>query len=457
MDPNNLKYFSCAEVDGGRLRPHQAEGVALMATTPKTLCADPVGAGKTVQAAGLIAHLAETGEVSSDHPALVLTMGSQLAHQTATELSRFLPALTVLGLAGHRGLASSASERRRWETLNRPAHVKVMTYSQWRTRRQLWEGPVPSVLVLDEVSALKGGGADYEAVMSIASDATRVHMFSATPYENDPVEMWLIYSLLHLPDLPTLADFENYYVAWREYDNRRQPVGWATDLAAEYFRQLTAPHFFRWEEAVADLKRPTYARADRWVPLSPGQARLMAAADRNDGLKRHQAQKAIVTGAVSGLSARALEAARLVAEIVDRDPTGKVLIIAESLTELDLIASDLTKAGIGWTEVRGETKQTDRADVVERYRSDSELRVLLGSKVLERGLNLQFCRYLITVGLPDNPARLEQQIGRIVRHGSPFYAVEHYVVLTECAYDRSAARRVLRKEEHAAMVITATP
>lgn len=191
------------------------------------------------------------------------------------------------------------------------------------------------------------------------------------------------------------------------------------------------------------------------MPLSLEQAALMAATSRLDGLQRHQAQKGIVTGAIGGPSVRALEAARVIQQIVDHDPSGKVLVIGEHLAELDAIAAILSEAGIGWAEVRGETKQGGRIDVVRSFRSDSKLQVLLGSKVVERGLNLQFCQYLVTAGLPDNPARLHQQVGRIVRHGSPFNEVTHYVVLSDSSYDRAAERRVQRKEEQAGMVIEA--
>ncbi len=63
MNPQKLTFLAYDELDGGRLRQHQTEGIAIMMATRKTLCADPVGAGKTVQAAGLIAHLAEVAEV----------------------------------------------------------------------------------------------------------------------------------------------------------------------------------------------------------------------------------------------------------------------------------------------------------------------------------------------------------------------------------------------------------
>ena len=59
MTISKLKQFNYSELHGGEFRRHQAEGIAFMAMNTHTLCGDPVGAGKTVQAAGLIAHLVE--------------------------------------------------------------------------------------------------------------------------------------------------------------------------------------------------------------------------------------------------------------------------------------------------------------------------------------------------------------------------------------------------------------
>jgi hypothetical protein len=279
-------------------------------------------------------------------------------------------------------------------------------------------------------------------------------MFSATPYENDPTEMWRIYALLNLSHLPGQEEFGRRYVEWRAVDRGQpRPVGWLTPQVAEEFRRLTAAHYLRREWALEDLVLPKYQRWDWWVPLSSAQQGPMEAANRLTGLQRHQQQKAVVTGAVGVPSARGVEAARLVGQLLERDRDAKVLVIVESMTELETVAAGLTDRGIGWAEVRGQTKQSDRVGVVEWFRDDPGCRVLIGSKVLERGLNLQFCRYLVTVGLPDNPGRVEQQVGRIVRHGSPFPEVTHYVVLADCDFDRATARRVLRKERNAALVM----
>ncbi|SDX98177.1 hypothetical protein SAMN05660209_01732 [Geodermatophilus africanus] len=91
FDVHNLRSFDYGTLAGGRFKPHQAEGIAIMATTPKTLCADPTGAGKTVQAGGVLAVLADWRNLPRDRPALVVTRGRHLAAQTAADLARYLP------------------------------------------------------------------------------------------------------------------------------------------------------------------------------------------------------------------------------------------------------------------------------------------------------------------------------------------------------------------------------
>ncbi|MGY2079714.1 helicase-related protein [Modestobacter sp. SYSU DS0657] len=450
MIDKNLKYFAYDELDGGQLKPHQAEGIAVMATTSKTVCADPVGAGKTVQAAGLIAHLAERGGVSEHRPVLWLTEGTTLAEQTARELRRFLPALTIRNLAGLR--AMDASEERRQRAVAELAHVKVMTFAQWAVRGHLWHGPM-SVVILDEVSALKGGGARYTAARSATAEAGRVHAFTATLYENDPMEVWHVYSLLHLTQLPSKRDFGIDFVEWRVYETNDQPWGWISAAAAARFRDLTSAHYFRREDCLATLRRPEYVRRDvLWVPLSREQAQSMRRIDRESwGLERLQRQEQVITGKWVP-STRARRAAQLVDELVSSDRTAKALLIAESMLELDAVAAELRTRGIGYVELRGATRKQDRSSLVEDFRADPDVSVLLGSKVVERGLNLQFCRYLISVGLPDNPARLDQAVGRVTRHGSPYPRVDHWVVLNDHEFDRKAVDRLARKDEQAGLL-----
>ena len=62
--------------------------------------------------------------------------------------------------------------------------------------------------------------------------------------------------------------------------------------------------------------------------------------------------------------------------------------------------------------------------------------MLIGSKVLERGLNLQHCRVLLSLDSSWNPAREAQRTGRICRIGSPHASVEHVTFLGDTPVTR---------------------
>ena len=59
----------------------------------------------------------------------------------------------------------------------------------------------------------------------------------------------------------------------------------------------------------------------------------------------------------------------------------------------------------------------DKQSIIDRFREDSSINVLLSSEVASEGVDLQFCRMLINYDLPWNPMKVEQRIGRIDRLG----------------------------------------
>ncbi len=58
-----------------------------------------------------------------------------------------------------------------------------------------------------------------------------------------------------------------------------------------------------------------------------------------------------------------------------------------------------------------------KEDILDAFRTDKEIRVLLSSEVGSEGIDLQFCRVLVNYDLPWNPMRVEQRIGRLDRLG----------------------------------------
>jgi SNF2 family DNA or RNA helicase len=85
-----------------------------------------------------------------------------------------------------------------------------------------------------------------------------------------------------------------------------------------------------------------------------------------------------------------------------------------------------------------------RAERLERFRDDPDVRVLIGTTSIERSLNLQAARYLVAVDTILNPARMQQIAGRIKRAGSAFRTVYLLTILLrhtqEAHYPRLLAR-----------------
>ena len=97
-------------------------------------------------------------------------------------------------------------------------------------------------------------------------------------------------------------------------------------------------------------------------------------------------------------------------------PNEKVVLFSYFRGTLNYLAERLGSIGIEGLVLMGGMKE-DKTDVIERFRSDRSIRILLSSEVASEGVDLQFCRFLVNYDLPWNPMKVEQRIGRIDRLG----------------------------------------
>lgn len=102
--------------------------------------------------------------------------------------------------------------------------------------------------------------------------------------------------------------------------------------------------------------------------------------------------------------------ARLVAEIAE--PTLVFTLFRSSQTE---IMQGLAREGITATAYHGQLTRLEKDAAVERFRDSGG--VLVATESGGEGRNLQFCRNLVNFDLPWNPMRIEQRVGRIHRIG----------------------------------------
>ena len=97
-------------------------------------------------------------------------------------------------------------------------------------------------------------------------------------------------------------------------------------------------------------------------------------------------------------------------------PNEKVIIFSFFRETINYLAERLAEAGISGSILMGGMDKP-KQQVIDEFRNDPNVRVLISSEVASEGVDLQFCRVLVNYDLPWNPMKVEQRIGRIDRIG----------------------------------------
>ena len=106
----------------------------------------------------------------------------------------------------------------------------------------------------------------------------------------------------------------------------------------------------------------------------------------------------------------------LVKEIRSRGDDEKILIYTRHPTTLKYIVEKLGQFNLKIIEFMGGLDREEKTRRIEAFKND-ESDILISTDTGAEGLNFQFCRNLINYDLPWNPMSVEQRIGRLDRIG----------------------------------------
>jgi superfamily II DNA or RNA helicase len=114
----------------------------------------------------------------------------------------------------------------------------------------------------------------------------------------------------------------------------------------------------------------------------------------------------------------------------------KIIVFAIFKKTIKYLNVRLKKAGYNPVMIYGDSK-INKFEVLEQFRTDNSIDVLLSSEVGSEGLDMQFCNCLVNYDLPWNPMVVEQRIGRIDRFGqeSPKVNIYNIVVMDTIVED----------------------
>jgi SNF2 family DNA or RNA helicase len=262
---------------------------------------------------------------------------------------------------------------------------------------------------------------------------------SATPVQNDLIELYNLLTLLKPGIFKTLKEFRAAYMV---AGKPRQPAN------PERLRELMRAAMVRNTRAVVALKLPRRHAATIRVEGSERErgayqelaaaARRLAAEGANRLVLRHLlgaagSSPAAAAAAVERFRERRVhdpgwqalaqrfasagnggkEAALI--DLLRRNPYEKKLVFVHYRETLDHLADLLAREGFAFARFEGGLSGPDKDAAIAQFRD--RVPVLLCTESGGEGRNIQFCNTLINFDVPWNPMAIEQRIGRIDRIG----------------------------------------
>jgi len=107
---------------------------------------------------------------------------------------------------------------------------------------------------------------------------------------------------------------------------------------------------------------------------------------------------------------------KVLSEFLITQADEKIILFTAFRTTAIYLVDRLNKGNISATLVWGNMSRP-KQEVIDDFREDKKLKVLVSTEVAAEGVDLQFCHVLVNYDLPWNPMRVEQRIGRIDRLG----------------------------------------
>jgi SNF2 family DNA or RNA helicase len=265
-------------------------------------------------------------------------------------------------------------------------------------------------------------------------------LLSATPVQNDLIELYNLLTLLKPGIFKTQKDFRAAYMT---PGKPRQPAN------PERLRALMRDAMIRNTRAVAALKLPRRHAATIKVDAAAGEAEayadLAAIARRlaaEGGVGRQRLTLHHLMSAAGSCPAAAAGALERIAERKSADPawaglrerwaaigTGgkeaaliellrsnpqeKKLVFVHSRETLVHVSGRLAAAGLAFARFDGSLSGPEKDAAIVEFRDHAP--ILLCTQSGGEGRNIQFCNTLINFDVPWNPMAIEQRIGRIGR------------------------------------------
>jgi superfamily II DNA or RNA helicase len=411
---------------------HQIETVrkVLKQFHGRVLLADEVGLGKTIEAGMVLKEYLLRGMAER---ILVLTPAA-LVGQWREELeTKFGFACATTQDALLRDDAAAFWSQRRI--------IASISAARRQEHAERLRGHNFDLVIVDEAHHLRDRSSQSWKLVD-ALNKRFLLLLSATPVQNDLVELYNLLTLLKPGIFKTQKEFRSAYMT---PGHPRRPAN------SERLRELMRGAMIRNTRAVVALKLPRRHALTLKIDGAPDEA--AAYAELAGAVRRFAGERTVgrhglalqhllsaagssphaAAGAVARFAARhpddkawqalaerwafirtgGKEAALL--DLLRRNPAEKKLVFVHSRETLARLAELLARNRIDFARFDGSLSGPEKDHAIVEFRE--RVPVLLCTESGGEGRNIQFCNTLINFDVPWNPMAIEQRIGRIDRIG----------------------------------------
>ncbi len=309
-------------------------------------------------------------------------------------------------------------------------------------------GPVYDLVIVDEAHHLKQ---QKTLAFQLVSRLKKKYilLLTATPVENDLEELFNLITLLQPGQLETSASFKRKYLTRGDplkpknaaelkklvrevmVRNRRSDTGAIkAKRHAEVIEVVLSPDEAAFYQRLTTFVRGHYT-ADTAGRSGAVTQFVLKTLQREVGssieavlptLEKIAADEAHshslrqVCGALAGQARGVTSRAKATAlvRLLETIP-GKVVVFTCFRGTLRFLADLLQNEGCRVAQLHGGMRRAEKEGQIQAFAGDT--RILVSTETGSEGRNLQFCNCVVNYGLPWNPMRIEQRIGRLHRIG----------------------------------------
>lgn len=423
--------------------PHQQEGALriLRDMDGRALLADEVGLGKTITAGMVLKECIVRGFVKR---ALILTPPSLVSQWQEELRSKF-----ELDF-------KNIENENEWENTEfaiasidkiRNFNVKTNTFKHSMAHEIYWD-----IIIIDEAHKLKDKKT-YRWRFVDKLQKKRFLLLTATPFQNNLVELYNLFSLLKRGHLGTFSGFRRKFL---HKGNERHPLNpnelkrklgevmvrrrrdetsgirytkripkihsvvltSEEKIAYKSVLNLLVHHYKDFNENFINTTLATYAILPKITSSSKSAMEFLENIVKNPKysmITRDMAKHLFNDFKDLKKDTKINTLLNIVSQIIHKSKKSKILLYTKHPATLRYISGILKKRNLKVVEFQGGLSHIEKNNRIKEF--EKKAQVMISTDTGAEGLNLQFCNNLINYDLPWNPMAVEQRIGRLDRIG----------------------------------------